>query len=129
MSWHCTECGHHNVLVLPACDGCGFLRVPAVLELRGQASDRPLAIRTAMTLGQRALKQLVGDEARFLSEPQFGIRKETSGWYISALPDAKNPTLFNGRQLSMVALEVTEGGVISLPKDRCRITVGFRWKE
>lgn len=128
MNLHCTECGHPNVLPLSACVACGFLRAPAVLELRGSASDKPLSIRTAMTLGLRALKQLVGEDARFLSEPQFAIGKSAGGgWTIAAISDVKNPTIFNGSPLSTVAVEITEGGVISLPKEKCRIEVSFRW--
>lgn len=74
-------------------------------------------------IGRRVCRRL-GDDAQFLSEPQFHLERSASGWSVLPAVDATNETLLNGQRITeqtpltegdQIAVGRQEKGVIKLP--------------
>ena len=77
------------------------------------------------TVGKALLKRLVGDEARFASEPQFCIRRcdDQAAWLV--VPDRKavNATYVDGVRVAETGVKVTAGSEITIGPDKARLKV------
>lgn len=71
---------------------------PKSLILSGEGRSMTININT--TIGKNVLRQTIGDEADYFSNPQFQIQKANDGWYLSTNNNAVNKTVVNGKQVS-----------------------------
>lgn len=72
---------------------------PKTLVLSG-AGGRPVTINIDTVIGKTVLRQSLGDQAQYFSDPQFQIKKSNDGWYLVPNNTAVNKTIINGRPAS-----------------------------
>ena len=127
MTWKCPQCGFGNTAACSrTCEGCGHVNFGHVLLLSvDTAKQIRMSIDTAV--GQGLLKSFAGDDAKYASDPQFRLYKDTTlaAWAIAKIPTAKNPTFLNGSPLSDAPTPLTEGAVISIGADKMKLHVKF----
>jgi hypothetical protein len=78
-------------------------------------------------VGRRLLEPVVGDEARFASDVQFEVVKEGSlgHWEVRPGPGAANATCLNGDPLGGPSRALQDGDVLSIGRDKAKLTVRF----
>jgi hypothetical protein len=77
------------------------------------------------TVGKYLLRSLVGEDAKFASEPQYKIYKdETLGsWAVQHMHGAKNPTFCNGVDIGTTPMGLEDGSIISIGSEQVKLTV------
>lgn len=123
MSRTCQKCGAY-LGKRTLCESCGQVAVPKCVVLTGDRGGEPLRMHITTTIGRRLLKGVAGPESRFASDPQFRIVKDPAiGWVIAHEHAAANPTYLNGAKVGVETPALEDGAVISIGRDRMRLTV------
>ncbi len=131
MSWKCPQCGTQNEEP-PPCKTCDHFEYGA-LSLSSPDTGKELKINLDTDLGQRSLRALNPDDAKFAAETQFSLircSRKTGhgfdGWGVKHFKDAKNPTFYDGADISAsAAVKLGNGGIISIGKEKLKITVAI----
>ncbi len=124
-TWLCGHCGIENAASAGRCVGCGLPALPP-LVLRSIATGREEEVRTTRRLGRQVFAHRLRDpDAKFASELQFEVvRDETAaGWVVRPLPDAVNPTFYDGTRIDPDGILLADGGVISIGKSKLKLQV------
>ncbi len=61
------------------------------------STGKPLKININTAIGKSVLKQSVGEESQYFSDPQFQINKTNDGWHLIPNNAAVNKTVVNGK--------------------------------
>src|SRR3954463_15178388 len=118
MTWKCSTCGFENDKIKTICDGgCGYIRFGKVI-LTSKVTRRCVELNIDTSFGKNLLA-FAGEDARFASEPQFHVMKDTTvgKWFIVPDEAVKNPTFLNGFILSAKAA-LRSGLIISVGPER-----------
>lgn len=77
-----------------------------------------------LDFGRIHAKRICGEDARFMEDKQFVLRKGSESWTVSPNLGAKNETFVNGAPLSGVT-ELNDGDTISLKGKAAFIKISF----
>jgi len=128
MAWKCPDCGFNgNKDDNPHCQSCGYAKIPQAVVLTAIEGGKKISMSLDTTIGKQLLKNLVGDDSRFVTDNQFRITKNKSlgKWLIQHEPSAKNPTFYKGAPLAgEQALE--KDAVISIGPEKAKLIVSFK---
>ena len=128
MSWKCNRCGTENDDLTHSCDGmCGYVRFGRLILVSLTGEEIKLNINS--TVGKALLKKLVGDDSRFVAEPQFHFKRcvENAAWVILHEASAINPTLVNGISVGNEGTKLLNGSEITIGPDKARLRVKFEF--
>jgi len=126
VSWKCKSCGFEaNTDGKVACEACGYYD-GQVLVLQSQETGKAIRVRISTTVGKHLLRTFAGEEARFASDSQFRVTRDsdTGAWIIEHAPDAKNPTFLNGGKLE-ACVPLESGACISIGPEKMRLVVAI----
>jgi hypothetical protein len=126
MTWKCPICGTENPPSESVCLAqCGYMRLPVRLVLTSAATGKRLRLHISTKIGQALLRTIADGEAGYASEPQFEIVKdqERGAWVVRHHAAARNITCCNGVPLGADAAALESGAVISIGRDRLKLTV------
>lgn len=117
----CPKCGFDKPEGTRGCPVCGHGSIDRIV-LTGSAGSRSSG--TDIDIGKRLAQCICGEDARFMDEKQFTLRKGTESWIISPNPGATNGTFVNGAAIAGdTALE--EGDEISLKGKAAFIKISY----
>jgi hypothetical protein len=125
MAWKCLRCGTENEDSGTVCHGmCGYVRFGRLI-LVSTATGCELRMNLDTTVGKSLLKRTIGEEVRFVSEPQFRVRRceLTTGWLLIPDPKAVNPTCVNGTQAGNKGIKLSNGHEITIGRDKAQMKV------
>ena len=130
MPWKCPQCGVDNIADSQnshpiEAGGCGYVRFPAGVVIKSDATGKEMTIRVSSSFGTSSLNLLGDPDIKFVSTGQFVVEKSTSkgGWLITSSPKALNPLFLNGLPIGLEGAILKEGDKLSI-KDKCfRLTV------
>ncbi len=124
MSWRCPESGTENDDHAAKCLGCGYVRYGR-LVLLSPSNGKEIRTNIDLLIGKTLLKAVVGDEARFASEPQFKLARseEQASWLVLPNPKAVNATFVNGVKAADLGVKIAGGSEITIGTDKARLKV------
>ncbi len=125
MGWKCPKCGTENDDHIASCHGmCGYVRY-GKLVLVGATTGQEIRMNLDTAVGQSLLKRLVGEEARFASEPQFHLRRseDEAAWLVMPEPRAVNATHVNGAKVGDAGVKVSDGTEITVGTNKALVKV------
>lgn len=128
-TWKCPQDGTENPLSERRCLVCRYPNLPRVVVLQSAATGKEAEFTENIKLGKAVFTQRFADpDAVFASELQFEVfRDETLvAWVVRQLPDAVNPTYYNGKPVGPAGAELTDGGVISVGKANLKLRVRLK---
>jgi hypothetical protein len=128
-TWKCPQDGTENPLSERRCLVCRFPNLPRVVVLQAVATGKEAEFTGAIKLGKAVFTNRFADpDAQYASDLQFEvIRDETAvAWVIRPIPEAVNPTYYNGTPVGPDGSQIEEGGVISIGKSKLKIQVRFK---
>lgn len=125
MTWKCPEDGYDNEDTSTACGSCGYSRMARRLVLTSSATGQQKGMSISTQVGKGALLSFAGDEARYASDPQFEVIKDTGRglWAIKHHPSATNPTFYNGTALGAEEKTLEKEGVITIGPEKMKLVV------
>lgn len=128
MAWKCQQCGHENDGSGNTCQGCGTVR-PGNVVLVSEATGKKASMRINTDVGKYLFRSLVGDDAKYASDPQFHLMcdRATGVWTIQHDGKARNPTFLDGTQLPGEPTALSDGGVVTIGADKARLTVKMEY--
>lgn len=96
------------------------------MVLRG-AIGKGLSTRIDLDVGQRLLRGIVGDDAKYASELQFRlVRRSLEGWVLEAAAGTTNETWHNGAPVAArTTVVLRPGDEISLRGRRATVRIEF----
>lgn len=124
MSWRCPQCGVENEDAVDVCAGmCGHARLTRLVLTA--TSGQEIRFNVDTEVGRVGLQKVCGEEARFASQPQFRVLRDTTTprWLISHMPTATNITCLNAKPLSAELQPLKNGDVISIGTKRAALRV------
>jgi hypothetical protein len=125
MPWKCPHCGLENYEAVDACAAmCGHVR-PIRLVLTAKATGRELRFNVDSDVGRTGLQHAGGDEAKFASQPQFKVYRDTAQarWLLVHCRTATNPTCLNAAPLDYNPQPLSDGDIISIGPLRLQLHV------
>jgi hypothetical protein len=125
MGWKCSRCGTDNDEHATVCHGmCGYVRFGKLILVSSETGEE-VRMNVDTPVGKSLLKRLVGDEARFASEPQFQLRRSEaqSAWVIVPDEKAVNATYVNGAKAEGCGVKIDNGAEITIGTDKVRLKV------
>lgn len=125
MAWKCSRCGTENDDTAKSCHGmCGNVRFGR-LVLTSATTGQELRMNIDTAVGKALIKKLIGDEARYASEPQFYVKRcETrAAWVVEHFGGAKNKTHVDGNPLDSEGVKIEKECLISIGKDKAALKV------
>jgi hypothetical protein len=128
-TWKCPQDGTENPLSERRCLVCRYPNLPRVVVLHSVATGKEAEFTESMKFGKAVFTQRFGDpDAVFASELQFEVVRDESAvaWVVRQLPDAVNPTYYNGKPVGPAGAELADGGVISLGKAKLKLQIRFK---
>lgn len=126
--WKCTACGHENEASAKQCAACMLAR-SSRLCLVSEATGRRVVFSISTDVGRYLLRDLVGEEQRYLSDPQFRVVLEGTDrrWAILHSSKAKNPTWINGEPLAETPVPADAGAVISVGPTKAAMKIEIEY--
>jgi hypothetical protein len=103
--------------------------MPRIVVLQSAATGKEAEFTESIQLGKAVFTQRFGDpDAVFASEFQFEVLRDETlvAWVVRQLPDAVNPTYYNGKPVGPAGAELADGGVISVGKANLKLKVRFK---
>lgn len=95
-------------------------KVNGAFKITLTGSSGNISARIPLEVNQTIAKQLVGEESKFFSSPQFSLIKSKNHsnvlWGIKQSPEAKNQTFVNGKEILNGGQTLKYGDVITLGK-------------
>ena len=128
-TWKCPQDGTENPLAERRRLVCRFPNIPRTVILHAVATGKEAEFTEAIKLGKTVFTHRFGDpDARYASDLQFEVvRDETVvAWVLRQLPDAVNPTCYNGFPVGPDGVALEDGGVISIGKTKLKLQVRFK---
>jgi hypothetical protein len=128
-TWKCPQDGTENPLSERRCLVCRFPNLPRVVVLHALATGKEAEFTGAIKLGKAVFTHRFADpDAQYASDLQFEVIRDESAvaWVVRPIPDAVNPTYYNGIPVAPEGSPIEEGGVISIGKTKLRLQIRFR---
>jgi|GEM_PF-2824984 len=130
MPWKCPQCGVDDIddslsSHLIESGGCGYVRFPAGVILRSDASGKEITVRVGGSFGSSSLKLLGDPDIRFVSTEQFMLEKCTAkrGWLLINNAKSQNHIFLNGSPLGLEGEVLKQGDKISIKDKYFHLTV------
>jgi len=102
---------------------CGYVRFGRLILV--SLAGEEIKLNLSSSIGKALLKKLVGDDARFVSDHQFHLKRceENAAWLILHEPNATNLTLVNGISVGDEGTKLVAGSEITIGPDKARLRV------
>jgi len=103
---------------------CGYVRFgKLILSVSEAGQEARMNVDTPV--GKALLKRLVGEDARFASEPQFHLRRSDahSAWVVVPEEKAVNATYVDGVKAHELGVKISTGSEITIGADKARLKV------
>src|SRR5262245_1348290 len=117
--WRCPQDGTENPLAERRCLVCRHPNLPRAVVLHSLATGKEAEFTETIKFGRAVFAQRFADsDAVYAADLQFEVVRDegTVAWVVRPLPDAVNPTCYNGSPVGSKGVELAEGGVISVGK-------------
>jgi hypothetical protein len=127
--WKCPQDGTENPAAERRCLVCRHPNLPRSIVLGSLTSGKEAEFAEGMKFGRAVFTQRFNDpDAVLASDLQFEIVRdlEVVAWLVRPLPDAVNPTFYNGAPISPEGKELADGDVISIGKTKLKLSVRFK---
>lgn len=94
-----------------------------ILQLCSDETKRNLSVSITTPIGRSSISTILGDEAKYVSDVQFILKRNNPGWSVVPEKNATNQTNLNGVPISAeTTLKIND--VISIGKtQRCKIII------
>lgn len=128
-TWKCPQDGTENPLDERRCLVCRYPNIPRVVVLHAVATGKEAEFTGGIRLGKAVFTHRFGDpDAQYASDLQFEVVRdeEVVAWVLKPIPDAVNPTCYNGFKVKPDGVPLEEGGVISIGKNKLKLQVRFK---
>lgn len=117
----CPQCGTEIIEGQNGCQACGWGSICRVV-LKGCSGE--MQVSTDIDIGQKFGYKLCGNDAKYMDEIQFRIRKLDENWMIKSYPRVKNKVFVNGKEL-VDSMMLSNNDIISLNDKAAFINVQF----
>ena len=128
-TWICPKDGIENPLKEKRCMVCRHPNLPEFVVLQSASTGKEAEFKENKQLGRAVFTHKFADpDAQYASDLQFEIVRDEVlvAWMVRPLPEARNPTYYNGKPIPTDGAELAEDGVISIGRNKLRLKVRFR---
>lgn len=125
MGWKCPRCGIENESAVVTCHAmCGYVHFGR-LVLVSTETGREIRFNLDSSVGRSLLAGAIGDDCRYVSDPQFHLRRssERAAWVLENDLAAANPTTINGESVCAGGSPLATDDNIMVGKDKAPLRV------